>query len=91
MRRGAPDALVVARDTAERWVRVRAAGVSARFADWREAHAAAVDKANRCGLDVAIRRVREYGQDGFNISLACRNDSDYARAEIVGPGDPRSA
>lgn len=56
-----------------------------RFTDWHEAHRYAQDKADRSGLDVAIRRVKEYGRDGFNVSYASVNDSDYARAEIVQP------
>ena len=63
--------------------------MSARYLDWHEAHAAAVDDANRLRLDIAIRAVKEYGKFGYNVSIASRNDSDYARAEIVHPGDPR--
>ena len=59
--------------------------MSERFVTWKEAHAHATAKANRTGLDVAIRRVREFGRDGFNVSFASVNDSDYARAEIVKP------
>jgi len=62
--------------------------MSRRFTDWKEAHRAAIDLADQVGLDVAIRRQREYGKDGFNLSLACKMDSDYARAEIVRPGTP---
>jgi hypothetical protein len=36
-------------------------------------------------LDVAIRAVSEFGVRGFTVHLASRNDSDYARAEIVRP------
>mgnify|MGYP001618542444 CR=1 FL=1 len=55
------------------------------FRDWKEAHAHAQAKADRLGLDVAIRATREYGRKGFAVHLASRNDSDYAIAEIVKP------
>ena len=64
--------------------------MSWRFADYHEAYNAAVDKARSCGLDVAIRFVKEYGKAGYNVSFASRNDSDYARAEIVTPKHPRT-
>lgn len=60
-----------------------------RFTDWKEAHTEAVKLANLCQHDVAIRSVKEYGKRGFNVSLASRNDSDYAMAEMVRPGDPQ--
>jgi hypothetical protein len=56
-----------------------------RYLDWKEARQAAQSQANKYGLDVAIRGVREYGKLGYNVSFASRNDSDYARAEIVTP------
>ena len=59
-----------------------------RFTDWKEAHAAAVEYANLVKMDVALRAVKQFGQSGFNISIASRNDSDYACAEIVHPSDP---
>jgi hypothetical protein len=59
-----------------------------RFTDWKDAHTAAVEYARDTQHDVALRRVREFGKTGFNISLASRNDSDYALAEIVTPTDP---
>ncbi len=59
-----------------------------RFIDWKEAYAAAVEYANFVRMDVAIRKVKEFGRTGFNINIASRNDSDYALAEIVHPGDP---
>src|SRR5712692_43216 len=52
---------------------------------YEEARAEAQKRANSSGLDVAIRRVKEFGKDGFNVSFASKNDSDYARAEIVTP------
>ena len=62
--------------------------MSERFSDYHAAYHDAVETARLCRHDVTIRRVREYGRDGFNVSLACRNDSDYALAEIVTPTDP---
>jgi len=56
-----------------------------RFIEWKDAHTHAQKLANDTKLDVAIRRTREYGRDGFNVSFASQNDSDYARAEIVRP------
>lgn len=59
-----------------------------RFATWEKAHTEAQQRANTTGLDVAIRKVREFGCVGFNVAFASRNDSDYARAEIVKPEKP---
>lgn len=55
------------------------------FADWKEAHAVAQQRANETGLDVAIRKASPYDREGFVVSFASRNDSDYATAEIVKP------
>jgi len=62
--------------------------MSERYSTWKEAHDAAVRKARLLGCDVAIRGVKEYGRLGYNINIASRNDSDYAKAEIVTPRDP---
>jgi len=62
--------------------------MSAVFDTWKEAHNAAKEKATRYNLDVAIRKVKEYGKIRFVVSFACRNDSDYARAEIITPNTP---
>ena len=59
-----------------------------RYTDYTAAYEYARAQADRLGLDMAIRRVREYGRDGFNVGIARRQDSDDARAEIVGPGMP---
>ena len=61
------------------------ANMSTRFTDYLEAAAEARTRANASGLDIAIRATTEYGKRGFNVSYASRNDSDYARAEIVKP------
>lgn len=57
------------------------------FDDYKVARKAAEIAAHDTCLDIAIRKVREYGKVRFAVSFACRNDSDYARAEIVRPED----
>jgi len=64
--------------------------LGSRFTDYHEASAVARLKAREMKMDVAVRAQTEFGKKGFNVSLASRNDSDYARAEIVHPGDPFS-
>lgn len=61
--------------------------MSSRHESWSSAHAEAATLATKTGLDVAIRAVREYGKLGYNVSFASVNDSDYAKAEIVRPGE----
>ena len=46
--------------------------------------------ANAFQLDVAIRKVKEYGRLRYVVTFASRNDSDYATAEIVRPDPIRS-
>jgi hypothetical protein len=58
-----------------------------RFEDWKDAHKYAQWLANDTRLDVAIRAVKEFGRMGYNTSYASRNDSDYAKAEIVSPNN----
>ena len=65
--------------------------MSTRFEDYHKARKFAGERAKRFGMDVAIRKVKEFGRNGFNVSFAARMDSDYARAEIVRPNDPFSA
>lgn len=55
------------------------------FKTWKEAHTFAQERANETGLDNAIRKASRYDKLGFVVSLASRNDSDYALAEIVTP------
>jgi hypothetical protein len=57
-----------------------------RFTDYNEASNYARQTATKFNLDVAIRAAREFGQKGFNVAFASRNDSDYYTAEIVHPG-----
>lgn len=59
-----------------------------RFSDYDEARRNAGGVAKRSNMDVAIRATKEYGKLGFNVGYASKNDSDYARAEIVKPTDP---
>jgi len=59
--------------------------VSVRFHFYPDALAEAQRRAATTGLNVAIRVTLEYGKEGFNVSFASVNDSDYARAEIVRP------
>lgn len=61
-----------------------------RFVNWKDAHTYAATLATQCKLDVAIRKVKEFGVVGFNVGFASRNDSDYAMAEIVKPNTPVS-
>lgn len=61
----------------------------AHFKDYNAARLEAQNRADRTGLDVAIRKGSKY-DPGFNVSYASRNDSDYARAEIVRPGELRT-
>ena len=58
-----------------------------RVTTWIEARTQALAQAHKLNLDIAIRRVREYGRDGFNVTVACKNDSDYMLAEVVRPTD----
>ena len=59
--------------------------MSNRYTTWIEARTVALAKAHLLNLDIAIRRVKEYGRDGYNVTFAM--DSDYERAEIVKPTD----
>lgn len=64
--------------------------VTVRFTDYFQATAHARRLATHTNQDVAVRRVPEFGKDGFNVSFAAWNDSDYALAEIIHPGEPLS-
>ena len=55
------------------------------YSTWKEAHAEAQKRADSSGLDVAIRRQKEFGKDGYNVKYASWNDNDYAVAEIITP------
>ena len=59
------------------------------FTDYQDAYDEAQQRAVRLGIDQAIRKVKWYGKVRFCVASASRNDSDYARAEIVTPTDPR--
>ena len=58
-----------------------------RFNEWIDAREHALKLAHSTGLNTAIRAVKEFGKHGFNVGFAARNDSDYARAEVVRPTD----
>lgn len=60
-----------------------------RFVNYHEAAFYARELATWTNLDVAIRGVKEFGKDGFNVSFAARTDSDYALAEIIKPREPQ--
>ena len=55
------------------------------FDSYHKARQAAEIAAHETCLDIAIRKVKEYGRVRYSISFAARNDSDYTRAEIVRP------
>jgi len=55
------------------------------ISEYSAAAAYAREQANFTKQNVAIRRVKEFGIAGYNVSFACKNDSDYALAEIVYP------
>jgi hypothetical protein len=59
------------------------------YTDYQTAYDAAVELARLTNQNVAIRSVKEYGKAVYAIKFASRNDSDYDRAEIVKPTDPR--
>ncbi len=61
--------------------------MSTRYLEWKDAREAAIKKSQESGLNVAIRKVKEFGKIGFNVSFACHNDSDYFFAEIVTPSE----
>ena len=58
------------------------------YQTWEDAHKAALRLAKECNLDTRIRKASKYDVPGFTVGFACKNDSDYAMAEIVRPSDP---
>lgn len=60
---------------------------------YTDARHLAQSKANDSGADYAVRKMRNgvNGKDEFVVSRASRNDSDYARYEIVTPDAPRGS
>lgn len=56
-----------------------------RFHSYEQAKIHAQSLADMTKLDVAIRRQVEFCEDGYNVSFAAKNDSDYALAEIIKP------
>jgi hypothetical protein len=59
-----------------------------KLSEYAEAAAEARRYARQLNHDVALRKCQEYTSWGYSLSLASRNDSDYARAEIIRPADP---
>ncbi len=53
------------------------------FDTYHEAKQDADRRASGQPLDIAIRRCVEYGHVVYVVRYASRNDSDYAKAEIV--------
>jgi hypothetical protein len=62
--------------------------MSERFFDYKEAYGYASTLARQLNHDVSIRKVKEYGRIGYNVSITSTSDSDYATAEIIHPSDP---
>jgi len=60
------------------------------FDSYHDAASAARARANQTGHDVAIRKASKYDRPGFIVRFASINDSDYARAEIVKPDQPKA-
>lgn len=56
-----------------------------RFSNYNEAYQHAKEQAKRLQMDMAICAKKEYGKKGFNVHIASKHDSDYARFEIVTP------
>lgn len=59
--------------------------MSKRFTDWKAAHTYAKELANRLDKDCTIRAAKEYGKNGFNVTLACRADAEFYTCETVKP------
>ncbi len=55
------------------------------ISEYHQAREFAQQQADNTKLDMVIRKVREFGIPGFNVSFACKNDSDYSLGEIVSP------
>jgi hypothetical protein len=59
--------------------------MSNRFTNYEQAYKYASKLANEHRMDVAIRKTREFGKVGFNVSFLSKHDTDYYTAEIVMP------
>ena len=59
--------------------------MASQHTDWPAANKAAQKLANETGLNVALRRVKEFGRVRYNVSFASNDGSDLARAEIIKP------
>jgi hypothetical protein len=62
-----------------------------RFNDYSEAYRYAVAQAQATKLDTGIRRTKELGTDGFNVSFLPKPENTYGSelmSERVTPGSP---
>ena len=57
-----------------------------RFTDYHQAYDAAVTMAREYNHSVLIRKVKEYGKVGFNLSFA----TPFENGELVTPQHPRT-
>ncbi len=55
-----------------------------RFTDYHKAYNSAVRRARRIASPMCIRRTREFGRDGFNVSCW----SPFEPGEVIRPSDP---
>jgi len=66
--------------------------MSKRFTDYDEAYEYARTQSDKLSMDHGIMRQKEYGRDGFNVSILPPPDRSFGhelRAERVTPGMPR--
>ena len=59
--------------------------MASQHTNWRTANEAAQTLACKTGLNVALRRVKEFGRIRYIVSFASNDGSDLARAEIIKP------
>ena len=59
--------------------------MASQHTNWRTANEVAQKLADETGLNVALRRVREFGRIRYIVSFASNDGSDLARAEIITP------
>ena len=59
--------------------------MASQHTDWHAAHAAAQKLARETGLNIALRRVKEFGRVRYVVAFASNDGSDLARAEIITP------
>jgi hypothetical protein len=59
-----------------------------RFTSLKEARIYAAESARQFRINYAIRKIREFGIDGFNVDFARSSELDNALVGFVFPGDP---